>query len=49
MITPARLIAKIESSVDPFGLIIIFSGVGLLASLFLGFDLALAALFKYLS
>jgi hypothetical protein len=39
-----RRIAETASSIDPFVTIIIFSGVGVLISLLLGFDLALSAL-----
>jgi hypothetical protein len=39
-------IAERASSIDPFVVIIFFSGFGLLISLLLGFDLALSALFN---
>jgi hypothetical protein len=45
MIALVRRIAEIGSSIDPFGIILIFAGLGLLVSLLFGFDEALSALF----
>jgi hypothetical protein len=49
MIALVRRIAEIRSSIDPFGIILILAGLGLLASLLFGFDLALSALFDRLA
>jgi hypothetical protein len=49
MIELVRRIAEIGSSIDPFGMILILAGLGLLVSLLFGFDLALSALFDWLA
>jgi hypothetical protein len=49
MIALVRRIAEIGSSIDPFGMILILAGLGLLVSLLFGFDLALLALFDWLA
>ena len=46
MIMLTRRIAEAARSIDPFVIIILFSGIGLLISLLFGFDLALSALFN---
>ena len=46
MIMLTRRIAEAARSIDPFVIIVIFSGIGLLISLLFGFDLALSALFN---
>jgi hypothetical protein len=48
MIALVRRIAQIGSSIDPFGIILILAGLGLLVSLLFGFDGALSALFGWL-
>jgi hypothetical protein len=49
MIALVRRITEIASSIDPFGIILILAGLGLLVSLLFGFDLALSALFDWLA
>jgi hypothetical protein len=49
MIALIRRIAEIGSSIDPFVIILILAGLGLLVSLLFGFDLALSALFDSLA
>ena len=48
MIALVRRIAEMGSSIDPFGIILILAGLGLLISLLFGFDLALSALVDWL-
>jgi hypothetical protein len=49
MIALVRRIAETGSSIDPFGIILILAGLGLLLSLLFGFDLPLSALFDWLA